>query len=228
MQSLGTRCGASAVQLGSGHSTSAAATPARCSGALTSQVVAAIGLSTIFAVMEATPIGGPPVFVLEEGWLVFNSGIRGIYDVIDEMDGHKLYGRRGDAEPDLTIIKHFTGKESHWRITRADFEDDAFLFTLRADVGGGTLEECVTSGRCPWFGPESQNGAGTKPKMVQRIDVVTLVGAEAEAKVRRQNSLERAKSQSFRRLLPTLRPRAKRTPEQSSFTSAAGLVRTRP
>jgi len=138
--------------------------------------------------MEATPIGGPPVFVLEEGWLVFNSGIRGMYDVIDEMDGHKLYGRRGDVEPDLTIIKHFTDKDPHWRITRANIEDDAFMFTLRADVGGGTLEECVTSGRCPWFGPESQNGAGPKPKMVQRIDVVTLVGAEAEAKVRRQNA----------------------------------------
>ena len=50
--------------------------------------------------MEATPIGGPPVFVLEAGWLVFNCGIRGIDDAIGEMDGHKLYRRRGDVESD--------------------------------------------------------------------------------------------------------------------------------
>jgi hypothetical protein len=138
--------------------------------------------------MEATPIGGPPVFVLEAGWLVFNCGIRGIYDVIDEMDGHKLYRRRGDVDrPDAAIIKHFAGKkEPHWGITRADFADDAFQFSMRADVGGGTLEESVRSSRS-WFGPKTQNGSSDMQKMVERIDITTLVGAEAEAKVRHQN-----------------------------------------
>ena len=102
------------------------------------------------------------------------------------MDGHKLYRRRGDVDPDASIIKHFTGKEPHWGITRVDFADDAFLFSMRADVGGGTLEESVNSSRS-WFGPKTQNGSRDMQKMVERIDITTLVGAEAEAKVRHQN-----------------------------------------
>ena len=56
---------------------------------------------------------------------------------------HKLHGRLGDEEAGTAIFECFTGTALHCRITRADFKskDEVFLKSVRADVGGGGVEE---------------------------------------------------------------------------------------
>jgi hypothetical protein len=64
---------------------------------------------------------------------------------------HKLHGRLGDEEAGTAIFERFTGAALHCRITRVDFKsnDAVFLKSVRADVGGGGVEEWVIHGLDP-------------------------------------------------------------------------------
>ena len=87
----------------------------------------------------------------------------------------KLHVRLGDEEAGTAIFECFTGAALHRRITRADFKskDEVFLKSVRADVGGGGVEEYRVI--MVWTRDPGRHQA----KMVQSIDGSTVVGAEA-------------------------------------------------